>query len=105
MLALVLAATCSVHFGRRIRSMKVPMQWGSNGEPTWFAPRPIGIWWGFGFTLIVGGFMFAMACGLAAENIPSLCLAIAAMSILEVIVQFLHLRAIVRWEAKGNIGA
>jgi hypothetical protein len=50
-------AGCAVHYGRRITVSRIPMQWGTNGRPTWFAPRLVGLWFSFGFTAIVSAFL------------------------------------------------
>jgi hypothetical protein len=40
--AVVLIAGCNLYFGTRIRSDRMAMQWGFDGEPTWYAPKAVG---------------------------------------------------------------
>ena len=42
--ALALVIACSLYFGPRIKSARVAMQWGSDGSPTWTAPRSFALW-------------------------------------------------------------
>ncbi len=42
--ALAFVIACSLYFAPRIRSDRVAMQWGFDGEPTWHAPKRLAIW-------------------------------------------------------------
>jgi hypothetical protein len=42
--ALVLMAGASAFFSSRITTPRVPMQWGIDGKPTWYAPKAAGLW-------------------------------------------------------------
>jgi hypothetical protein len=98
LLDLACIGSCARHFSGKINSKKIPMQWGSDGSPTWFAPRLLGIWWQLYFTLIVGGALFVMSCYVAKEKIPALCVAIVLVSVVAAAAQLFHLKAVVRWE-------
>jgi hypothetical protein len=37
-------AFAAYHVGKRIAAPKVPMQWGFNGQPTWYAPKVVALW-------------------------------------------------------------
>ena len=50
---LAFIAGCAIRYGREITAPRIPMQWGTDGRPTWFAPRLVGLWFSFGFTAIV----------------------------------------------------
>lgn len=41
---LVIMTAVSFALGRRVTAARVPMQWGFDGKPTWFAWRRVGIW-------------------------------------------------------------
>ncbi|EIG60586.1 DUF1648 domain-containing protein [Bradyrhizobium sp. WSM1253] len=43
-LALALVVTFNLYFGPRIERERVAMQWGRNGEPTWYAPKWLAMW-------------------------------------------------------------
>jgi uncharacterized protein DUF1648 len=51
--AVGLIAGCNLYFGPRIRSDRIAMQWGFDGEPTWYAPKAIGLWGMVAFALAV----------------------------------------------------
>lgn len=34
----------NLYFGPRIQRERVAMQWSSDGEPTWYAPKWIALW-------------------------------------------------------------
>lgn len=42
--AVVLVVAINLYFGPRIERERVAMQWGSNGEPTWYAPKWLAMW-------------------------------------------------------------
>jgi hypothetical protein len=42
--AVAFLAGCNLYFGPRIRSGHMAMQWGLDGEPTWYAPKVVGLW-------------------------------------------------------------
>jgi hypothetical protein len=103
LLDLIFIGGCARHFSSRINSKKIPMQWGSDGEPAWFAPRLLGIWWQLYFTFIVGGALFVMSCYVAKEKIPALCVAIVLVSVAGAATQLFHLKAVVRWERDNEV--
>ncbi|WP_377831171.1 DUF1648 domain-containing protein (plasmid) [Bradyrhizobium lupini] len=43
-LALALVIAFNLYFGPRIERERVAMQWGRNGEPTWYAPKWLAMW-------------------------------------------------------------
>lgn len=42
--AVALVVGFSLYFGPRIERERVAMQWGPNGEPTWYAPKWLAMW-------------------------------------------------------------
>jgi hypothetical protein len=42
--AIALVAGCNFYFGSRIKRERVAMQWGSDGKPTWYAPKWLAMW-------------------------------------------------------------
>jgi hypothetical protein len=42
--AVALVAGCNFYFGSRIKRERVAMQWGSDGKPTWYAPKWLAMW-------------------------------------------------------------
>jgi hypothetical protein len=44
---------CNLYFWPRIRSDRMAMQWGFDGEPTWYAPKAVGLWGIVAFALAV----------------------------------------------------
>jgi Protein of unknown function (DUF1648) len=51
--ALVVVIGCNLYFGPRIGSDKVAMQWGLDGNPTWYAPKWLALWGMVAFMLAV----------------------------------------------------
>lgn len=42
--AIALVVALNLYLGPRIESERVAMQWGLNGEPTWYAPKWLAMW-------------------------------------------------------------
>jgi hypothetical protein len=42
--AIALVVGLNLYLGPRIETDRVAMQWGPNGEPTWYAPKWLAIW-------------------------------------------------------------
>jgi hypothetical protein len=42
--AVAFLASCNLYFGPRIKSDRIAMQWGFDGESTWYASRAVGLW-------------------------------------------------------------
>jgi hypothetical protein len=42
--AVALVVACNFYFGPRIERERIAMQWGSDGEPTWYAPKWLAMW-------------------------------------------------------------
>jgi hypothetical protein len=51
--AVALVVGCNFYFGPRIKRERVAMQWGSDGKPTWYAPRWAAIWWMIPFMIAI----------------------------------------------------
>jgi apolipoprotein N-acyltransferase len=98
--AIFFIAFSAVKFGRRIESKKIPMQWGADDRPTWFAPRLLGVWFQLYFLCAIGGVLFALTF-FEPEKIPVLCLSIILVSATTAAAHLYHLKAVVRWEGKN----
>ena len=59
--ALAFVIGINLVYGPRITADRVAMQWGTDGRPTWTAPKPIALWWMVGFMLAVRAFIWAAA--------------------------------------------
>jgi hypothetical protein len=95
-----LAATfaASFYFARRVMTPVVPMQWGFDGNPTWYAPKLVGIWWTSCLTLL-GLFFFVVALiepRKAQEAAYGLIIFSAVMAAIDVG----YLMAVARWASK-----
>lgn len=42
--AIAVISAINLIYGGSIKTEKVPMQWGIDGQPTWFAPKTVGLW-------------------------------------------------------------
>ncbi len=57
--AIVLMVASSIYVAPRIVQDRIAMQWGLDGKPTWFAPKPIGLWGLVAFALAVRAIIWA----------------------------------------------
>jgi len=99
-LAVLVIAAASIHFGGRIATARIPMQWGTDGNPTWYAPRTIGLWSMLGFTLIIGGGLIAMMRFAESEKITGLSYSLILLSVTVAATQIWHLNAVSKWAAR-----
>lgn len=53
--ALAVMAGINVYAAPRIATERVPMQWNLSGDPTWYASKPVGLWFTVAVMTIVGG--------------------------------------------------
>lgn len=56
--SVVFMAACNLHFGPRIESDGIAMQWGLDGRPTWYSSKAVGLWGMVGFALAVRLFIW-----------------------------------------------
>jgi hypothetical protein len=98
-LAVVVIAIATVRYGTRIDSIRIPMQWGFDGNPTWFAPRLIGLWFPLIIGVLVGGVM--LFAGLSGEPQGNrIWYGLIAFSLIVAIATVWHLAAVARWAAR-----
>ena len=95
-LALIVMAGCSLHFAPRIPTSRVPMQWGFDGAPTWYAPRLVGLWGPLGFVIAVRLFI-AAAAHYTPDKVHHVDIGIVGLSVVMAAVHAWHLRAVTRW--------
>jgi hypothetical protein len=51
--ALVFMAGANILLSASITAERVPMQWGFDGKPTWYAPKIVGVWGPLVFALAI----------------------------------------------------
>ncbi len=98
-LAVMAMAGMSLYFGPQIRTATVPMQWGLNGRPTWFAPKLAGLWGPVGFALLVRLFM-AAAASYAPDKIHHAALGLLVLSVVLPAAHFGFLLGARRWASR-----
>lgn len=98
-LALVVIAAASLYFGARIATSRIPMQWGFEGRPTWYAARILGLWWLLYFTLSIGFGLIALAHFSENPKATSIWYTIIAFSVITAVSQVWHLNAVSKWAA------
>jgi hypothetical protein len=86
---------CSLYFGPRINSDRMAMQWGFNGEPTWRAPKAIGLWGMVAFAVAVRALIWAAMTYLP-ENVHGAETGLLLSSIIVAATHVLILRAAAR---------
>jgi hypothetical protein len=99
--ALLVMAGCSVYFAPRIRVERVPMQWGFDGKPTWYAPRLVGLW---GPLVFVSGVRLLIAAleYFVPDKVHHVTLGILGLSVVMAVAHAWHLRAVARWAAHAH---
>ena len=97
---LAFIAGCTIHYGRQIRAPSVPMQWDTNGRPTWFAPRLVGLWFSFGFTALLSAVLLALAHH-EPQKLTALVFAIVLVTGTNMWMQAYHLKRVIRWQAEA----
>ncbi len=100
---LAFIAGCAIHYGRQITSRRVPMQWGLNGAPTWFAPRVVGIWFAFGFTALVSAGLL-IAAQYEPQKLAGLIFALVIVTGTNMWMQAVHLKRVIRWQQQAPAG-
>jgi hypothetical protein len=59
-IALCVIAASAVYYASRTDAPMVPMQWGFDGNPTWYAPKFVGLWFVFTTALMLRGIFFVV---------------------------------------------
>jgi hypothetical protein len=98
-IALFTMAGLSFYFARHIRTARVPMQWGLDGQPTWFAPRTAGLWGPLVFALLVRLLMMA-AEFYAPDKVHHAEIGLLLLSVILVVAHFGFLLAVRRWACR-----
>jgi hypothetical protein len=96
---LAFIAGCAIYYGREITAPRIPMQWGTNGRPTWFAPRIVGLWFSFAFTAIVSAVLLVLAY-YEPQQLTGLIVAMAIVIGTNMWVQVYHLKRVIRWQTE-----
>ncbi|NUR13496.1 MAG: hypothetical protein HOQ20_16875 [Bradyrhizobium sp.] len=97
---LAFIAGCAIHYGRQITSRRIPMQWGTDGRPTWFAPRLIGLWFSFGVTTALSAFLLILALH-DPQKLTALIVATVSVIGTNMWVQVHHLKRVIRWQSEA----
>jgi len=97
---LAFIAGCAIYYGRQITSRRIPMQWGTDGRPAWFAPRFIGLWFSFGVTAAFSAFLLALALH-DPQKLTALIVATVSVIGTNMWVQVHHLKRVIRWQSEA----
>lgn len=98
-LAIVAMVACSLWFGSRIDTAAVPMQWGVDGKPTWFAPKLLGLWFFVGLALLVRVIFYFQV---DADGVRKAAQGLITFSVVIATVHAGYLIAILRWASKQS---
>jgi hypothetical protein len=88
-------AACNLYFGPRIRSDRIAMQWGFDGEPTWYASKVVGLWGVVAFALAVRLLIWATST-YAPEKVHGVEIGLMLFSVIVAAVHVLTLRRAVQ---------
>jgi hypothetical protein len=81
--AIALVVACNFYFGPRIGRDRVAMQWGSNGKPTWYAPKWLALW-GMVFFMVAVRLFIWLVSTYAPESVHGVELGIGGFSVVVV---------------------
>ena len=56
--AVALVVGCNLYFSPRVKRERVAMQWGTDGKPTWHAPKWVALWGMVPFMLAIRLFIW-----------------------------------------------
>ena len=79
--AVAFVVVLNLYLGPRIESACVAMQWGRNGEPTWFAPKWMVMWGMIAFMVAVRLFIW-LASTYAPQRVHGVELGIVIFSVI-----------------------
>ncbi|MES2751780.1 MAG: hypothetical protein V4661_10455 [Pseudomonadota bacterium] len=99
-LALFVIVASTIHFGGRIRLARIPMHWGTGGNPTWYAPRKIGLWWQFYLTLAICAWLIILTRFVDSGKVDPLWWILMFFSATGVATHFWHDNAVSKWAAR-----
>lgn len=80
-LALAVVVALNLYFGPCIERERVAVQWGRNGEPTWYAPRWLAMWGMVAFMVAVRLFIW-LASTYAPQRVHGVELGIVIFSVI-----------------------
>jgi len=89
----------TLYFAPRIKTAVVPMQWGFDGNPTWYATRLVGLWGPIGFALAIRLLIFALE-RYVPDKVHNAAYGILIFSIVVAAVHVGSLIAAARWASK-----
>ena len=95
--AVALLVAANLYFGPRIKSERLAMQWGFDGKPTWYAPKPVALWGIVAFALVVRLFVWA-AMTYTPDTVHSPEIGLLLFSLVVIVAHAFILRAAVRAE-------
>ncbi|AHY55203.1 hypothetical protein [Bradyrhizobium japonicum] len=99
-IGLTFIAGCAIYYGRRITSRRIPIQWGTDGQPTWFVSRFIGLWCSFGVTAALSAFLLVLALH-EPQKLTALIVATVSVIGTNMWAQVYHLKRVIRWQAEA----
>ena len=96
--AVVAAMTvATAYFGNRIASTQIPMQWGADGQPTWYARKSIALWTPICLT-IAGGPLFLVVGDPRMSEYAAL--GFLVFSVIMAVIHGVYFTAVLRWASR-----
>jgi hypothetical protein len=90
--SIVFMAGCNLYFGPRIKSERMAMQWSLSGNPTWYAPKSIGLWGIVAFALGVRLLIWTLST-FAPDKVHGVELGVLLFSVIVAATHFITVRA------------
>jgi len=79
--AVALVVGCNLYFSPRVKRERVAMQWGTDGKPTWHAPKWVALWGMVPFMLAIRLFIW-LASTYTPQNVHGAELGIVLFSVI-----------------------
>jgi hypothetical protein len=98
-IALVVMAAVSIRFGGRVTTAMLPMQWSISGEPTWFAPRLVALWFSVGIAVGVRLVILLMEV-YNPKKLHETSIGLILFSVIIAVVHIGHMMMAERWAAR-----
>ena len=89
------------YFGKRIAAQRIPMQWGFNGQPTWYAPKSVALWAPICLTILgVPLFLFGIEFGFPPPRAERSAIGLIIFAVVMGVTYSAYLFAVMRWASK-----
>ncbi|CAO4143766.1 DUF1648 domain-containing protein [Methylorubrum thiocyanatum] len=94
---MVVVSLLNLYCAAHVRTEKIPMQWNLGGQPTWFAPKLIGLWMIVGILAVTAPAFFMNIKQNAASAGPWYWIGMIAVFCFVAAMYAWHIQAVIAW--------